>query len=179
MYVGVGLAIAGQCLAFRSLALVAWLALFTVAVTVFVVAYEQPTLRARYGASYDPTAALFPRSCRAGPAIQANLAGAPSGWGPRRERSTPARSSRWLPHRDGRPEPGHHAGGADRWSTHHLRRGDRLGRDEPAVHARDHDRHGRAGRRDTGPDDRQRHRAQPDRQPRSAVTSTLIYAILE
>jgi protein-S-isoprenylcysteine O-methyltransferase Ste14 len=53
MYVGVGLAIAGQCLAFRSLSLVVWLALFTVAVTAFVVAYEQPTLRARYGASYD------------------------------------------------------------------------------------------------------------------------------
>jgi len=53
MYVGVGLAIAGQCLAFRSLSLVVWLALFTVAVTVFVVAYEQPTLRARYGVSYD------------------------------------------------------------------------------------------------------------------------------
>src|SRR4051812_48214434 len=53
MYVGVGLAIAGQCLAFRSLSLVVWLALFTLAVTVFVVAYEQPTLRARYGASYD------------------------------------------------------------------------------------------------------------------------------
>ena len=53
MYVGVGLVIAGQCLAFRSLSLVVWLALFTVAVTVFVVVYEQPTLRARYGASYD------------------------------------------------------------------------------------------------------------------------------
>ena len=53
MYVGVGLVIAGQCLAFRSLSLVVWLALFTVAVTVFVVGYEQPTLRAQYGASYD------------------------------------------------------------------------------------------------------------------------------
>jgi protein-S-isoprenylcysteine O-methyltransferase Ste14 len=53
MYVGVGLVIAGQCLAFRSPALVVWLAIFTLAVTVFVVAYEQPTLRATYGASYD------------------------------------------------------------------------------------------------------------------------------
>jgi protein-S-isoprenylcysteine O-methyltransferase Ste14 len=53
MYVGVGLTIAGQCLALRSLSLVVWLALFTAAVTVFVVAYEQPTLRGRYGASYD------------------------------------------------------------------------------------------------------------------------------
>jgi protein-S-isoprenylcysteine O-methyltransferase Ste14 len=53
MYVGVGLVIAGQCLAFRSGALVVWLVLFAVAVTVFVAGYEQPTLRERYGASYD------------------------------------------------------------------------------------------------------------------------------
>jgi protein-S-isoprenylcysteine O-methyltransferase Ste14 len=53
MYVGVGLVIAGQCLAFRSVPLVVWLAVFTVAVTVFVVGYEQPTLRERYGASYE------------------------------------------------------------------------------------------------------------------------------
>ena len=66
MYVGVGLVIAGQCLAFRSLSLVVWLALFTVAVTVFVVAYEQPTLRARYGASYDAY-------CRSVPAVVPRL----------------------------------------------------------------------------------------------------------
>ena len=66
MYVGVGLAIAGQCLAFRSLSLVVWLALFTVAVTVFVVAYEQPTLRERYGASYDAY-------CRSVPAVVPRL----------------------------------------------------------------------------------------------------------
>jgi len=66
MYVGVGLAIAGQCLAFRSLSLVVWLALFTVAVTVFVVTYEQPTLRARYGASYDVY-------CRSVPAVMPRL----------------------------------------------------------------------------------------------------------
>jgi protein-S-isoprenylcysteine O-methyltransferase Ste14 len=66
MYVGVGLVIAAQCLAFRSLALVAWLALFALAVTVFVVAYEQPTLRARYGASYDAY-------CRSVPAVVPRL----------------------------------------------------------------------------------------------------------
>ena len=66
MYVGVGLAIAGQCLAFRSLSLVVWLALFAVAVTVFVVGYEQPTLRARYGASYDAY-------CRSVPAVLPRL----------------------------------------------------------------------------------------------------------
>jgi protein-S-isoprenylcysteine O-methyltransferase Ste14 len=53
MYVGVGLVIAAQCLAFRSLPLLAWLAVFAAAVAAFVVTYEQPTLRARYGASYD------------------------------------------------------------------------------------------------------------------------------
>jgi protein-S-isoprenylcysteine O-methyltransferase Ste14 len=65
MYVGVGLVIAGQCLAFRSGALVVWLVLFTVAVTAFVAAYEQPTLQERYGASYDEyrrtVPAVFPR----------------------------------------------------------------------------------------------------------------------
>jgi protein-S-isoprenylcysteine O-methyltransferase Ste14 len=66
MYVGVGMVIAGQCLAFRSLSLVVWLALFTVAVTAFVVAYEQPTLRARYGASYDAY-------CRSVPAVVPRL----------------------------------------------------------------------------------------------------------
>jgi protein-S-isoprenylcysteine O-methyltransferase Ste14 len=66
MYVGVGLVIAGQCLAFRSLALVIWLALFTLSVTIFVVAYEQPTLRARYGASYDAY-------CRSVPAVVPRL----------------------------------------------------------------------------------------------------------
>jgi protein-S-isoprenylcysteine O-methyltransferase Ste14 len=66
MYVGVGLVIAGQWLAFRSLPLVVWLGLFTVAVTVFVVAYEQPTLRARYGASYDAY-------CRSVPAVVPRL----------------------------------------------------------------------------------------------------------
>jgi protein-S-isoprenylcysteine O-methyltransferase Ste14 len=52
VYVGVGL--------------VAWLVLFTVAVTVFVVGYEQPTLRARYGASYDAY-------CRSVPAVVPRL----------------------------------------------------------------------------------------------------------
>lgn len=66
MYVGVGLVIAGQCLAFRSVPLVVWLAIFTAAVTAFVVGYEQPTLRARYGASYDAY-------CRSVPAVVPRL----------------------------------------------------------------------------------------------------------
>lgn len=60
MYVGVGLVIAGQCVVFRSLPLVAWLLLFTAAVTAFVVGYEQPTLHARYGASYDAYRRIVP-----------------------------------------------------------------------------------------------------------------------
>jgi protein-S-isoprenylcysteine O-methyltransferase Ste14 len=66
MYVGVGLAIAGQCLAFRSFPLVVWLGLFTAAVAAFVVGYEQPTLRARYGAAYDAY-------CRRVPAVMPRL----------------------------------------------------------------------------------------------------------
>jgi len=53
MYVGVGAVIAGQALAFRSVPLALWLAAFTIAVTTFVVAYEQPTLSRQFGASYD------------------------------------------------------------------------------------------------------------------------------
>jgi protein-S-isoprenylcysteine O-methyltransferase Ste14 len=70
MYVGVGLVIAGQCLVFRSVPLVAWLALFAVAVTAFVVGYEQPTLRERHGAAYDAyrrnVPAVMPRIRRRG-----------------------------------------------------------------------------------------------------------------
>ena len=88
MYVGVGLVIAGQCLAFRSLSLVVWLALFTVAVTVFVVAYEQPTLREQYGASYDAY-------CRSVPAVVPRLR--------RRARST--RPSSQTGRRTRRPRP--------------------------------------------------------------------------
>ena len=43
-----------------------WLALFTLAVTLFVVGYEQPTLRERYGASYDAY-------CRSVPAVVPRL----------------------------------------------------------------------------------------------------------
>jgi protein-S-isoprenylcysteine O-methyltransferase Ste14 len=51
MYVGVGMVIAG---------------LFALAVTVLAVGYEQPTLRARYGASYEAY-------CRSVPAVVPRL----------------------------------------------------------------------------------------------------------
>ena len=53
MYVGVGAAIAGQALMFRSVPLAWWLVTFAIAVSTFVVVYEQPTLSRQFGASYD------------------------------------------------------------------------------------------------------------------------------
>lgn len=61
MYLSVGAIILGQAVAFASAGVLAWFAVFAVAVVSFVTAFEQPTLRRRYGASYDAY-------CRAVPA---------------------------------------------------------------------------------------------------------------
>ncbi len=61
MYLAVGAMILGQAVAFASIWVLVWFALFSVAVVSFVAAYEQPTLRRTYGASYDDY-------CRAVPA---------------------------------------------------------------------------------------------------------------
>ena len=61
MYVGVSTAIAGQAVWFGSAGVGLWLAVFVLAVTTFTVAYEEPTLRRTYGASYDAYAAAVPR----------------------------------------------------------------------------------------------------------------------
>lgn len=53
MYVGVAAAIAGQALAFRSVGLVVWLAVFLLAVVSFVKLYEEPTLSEQFGSPYD------------------------------------------------------------------------------------------------------------------------------
>jgi protein-S-isoprenylcysteine O-methyltransferase Ste14 len=53
MYLAVATMILGQAIAFASLAVLVWFALFAVAVVSFVAAYEQPTLRRTYGRSYD------------------------------------------------------------------------------------------------------------------------------
>jgi protein-S-isoprenylcysteine O-methyltransferase Ste14 len=53
MYLAVGAIILGQAVAFGSGAVVTWLAVFAVAVVSFVLGYEQPTLQATYGESYD------------------------------------------------------------------------------------------------------------------------------
>jgi protein-S-isoprenylcysteine O-methyltransferase Ste14 len=61
MYLAVGAVILGQAVIFTSVGVLVWLGLFGLAVVTFVVAYEQPTLRSTYGASYDAY-------CRAVPA---------------------------------------------------------------------------------------------------------------
>jgi len=53
MYLAVGAVIAGQALLFGSVALVAYLAVFIVAVVSFVKGYEEPTLRRTFGAEYE------------------------------------------------------------------------------------------------------------------------------
>jgi protein-S-isoprenylcysteine O-methyltransferase Ste14 len=61
MYLGVATAIAGQALAFGNLGVVLWLAVFVLAVTSFVIGYEEPTLRRSYGTSYDAYASAVHR----------------------------------------------------------------------------------------------------------------------
>jgi protein-S-isoprenylcysteine O-methyltransferase Ste14 len=58
MYLGVLSAILGQSLLFGASGLFAYAAFVAVAFHLFVLAYEEPTLRGRYGAEYD-------RYCRA------------------------------------------------------------------------------------------------------------------
>jgi len=53
MYVGAGLALLGAALYFRSLALLAYLAALGLAAHLFVVLYEEPTLRRLFGTEYD------------------------------------------------------------------------------------------------------------------------------
>ncbi|MDZ5620448.1 methyltransferase family protein [Nocardioides bizhenqiangii] len=61
MYLGVSTAIAGQAVLFGSVGVGIWLAVFVLATTTFTLAYEEPTLRRTYGASYDAYAAAVPR----------------------------------------------------------------------------------------------------------------------
>lgn len=52
MYIGAGLALAGAAVAYQSLQLFAYVGLFLVATHVFVLAYEEPTLRRSFGGEY-------------------------------------------------------------------------------------------------------------------------------
>ncbi|RHW24504.1 isoprenylcysteine carboxylmethyltransferase family protein [Nocardioides immobilis] len=61
MYLGVSTSIAGQAVLFASVGVGLWLVAFVLATTAFTLAYEEPTLRRTYGASYDAYAAAVPR----------------------------------------------------------------------------------------------------------------------
>lgn len=53
MYLGAGLALAGAALFYESWVLLAYYAAFAFVTHLFVVMYEEPTLRAAFGAQYD------------------------------------------------------------------------------------------------------------------------------
>ncbi|HTT69313.1 MAG TPA: isoprenylcysteine carboxylmethyltransferase family protein [Gemmatimonadales bacterium] len=53
MYVGAGLALAGAALVYRSVALLGFAAAFLVVCHLFVLVYEEPTLRRMFGGEYQ------------------------------------------------------------------------------------------------------------------------------
>jgi protein-S-isoprenylcysteine O-methyltransferase Ste14 len=53
MYVGAVLALAGAALFYRSAALIGYAALFLMSAHLFVVGYEEPTLRGKFGGEYE------------------------------------------------------------------------------------------------------------------------------
>ena len=53
MYIGAGLALAGAALFYESWPLLGYTALFLIATHLFVVSYEEPTLRRGFGPEYD------------------------------------------------------------------------------------------------------------------------------
>jgi protein-S-isoprenylcysteine O-methyltransferase Ste14 len=61
MYVGVLLALVGEALYFGSRALIWWALAVCVWVNLFVLLYEEPTLRRKFGAAYDEYCARVPR----------------------------------------------------------------------------------------------------------------------
>ena len=61
MYVAVLAVILGQALIFGSIGLLEYAAVAWLAAHVFVVAYEEPTLRANFGAEYQAFRAAVPR----------------------------------------------------------------------------------------------------------------------
>jgi protein-S-isoprenylcysteine O-methyltransferase Ste14 len=72
MYVGAALALAGAAVVYRSLALLGFTAAFLILCHLFVVVYEEPTLRRTFGADYDAYARRvgrwWPRPRARGPA---------------------------------------------------------------------------------------------------------------
>jgi protein-S-isoprenylcysteine O-methyltransferase Ste14 len=61
MYAGAALALAGAALVYRSLALLGFCALFLAVCHAFVLLYEEPALRRRFGDSYTGYCARVPR----------------------------------------------------------------------------------------------------------------------
>jgi protein-S-isoprenylcysteine O-methyltransferase Ste14 len=53
MYIGAGLALAGAALFYESLQLLAYAGIFLLAMHLFVVLYEEPTLRRTFGSEYE------------------------------------------------------------------------------------------------------------------------------
>lgn len=76
MYVAVLAIILGQALVFASLSLAIYAAAIWLATHVFVLLYEEPTLRETYGAEYDAFCAAVPRWIpRLGPAPSSGVRG--------------------------------------------------------------------------------------------------------
>lgn len=61
MYIGVFSVLVGEALLFRSLYLLEYIAFFCVAVQLFVVFYEEPTLHRQFGESYEQYRRSVPR----------------------------------------------------------------------------------------------------------------------
>ncbi len=61
MYIGVGLVIGGQAWLFHSLHIAIYMTCMLLTAHLFVVFYEEPTLRKRYGEEYDRYRASVPR----------------------------------------------------------------------------------------------------------------------
>jgi protein-S-isoprenylcysteine O-methyltransferase Ste14 len=53
MYIGAGLALAGAALFYESVPLLLYVGIFLLATHLFVVLYEEPTLRRSFGAEYE------------------------------------------------------------------------------------------------------------------------------
>jgi protein-S-isoprenylcysteine O-methyltransferase Ste14 len=61
MYVANVVTLLGEAVYFESSAILRWLAAVAIAFVVFVLLYEEPALRRRFGASYDDYCACVPR----------------------------------------------------------------------------------------------------------------------
>ena len=61
MYIGVLLVLLGEAALFRAVVMIGFAAAFCVTVHLFVVFYEEPTLRRQFGSSYDQYSKRVPR----------------------------------------------------------------------------------------------------------------------